>query len=65
MVRTLSWNCRRIEYLVNARDSGLYFYDINALSNFVTDAPRMVGFDPFERFIDLILTRIRQEAFRK
>jgi len=54
-----------IEYLVNARDGGLYFYDINALSNFVTDAQRIVGFDPFERLVDLILSRIHQEAFRK
>lgn len=52
-----------IEYLVNARDGGLYFYDINALSNFVTDAPRIVGFDPFERFVDLILSRVQQGAF--
>ena len=31
-----------------------YFYDVNALSNFVTDAPRIVGFDPFERLVDVI-----------
>ena len=53
-----------IEYLVNTRDGKIYFYDINALSNFVTDAPRIVGFDPFERFVDFILSRIRQEALR-
>lgn len=35
-----------IEYLVNARDGEIYFDDINALSNFVTDAPRIVGSDP-------------------
>ncbi|MBI4461354.1 MAG: hypothetical protein HY653_00465, partial [Acidobacteria bacterium] len=54
-----------IEYLVNARDGGLYFYDINALSNFVTDAPRIVGFEPFERLVDLILSHVHREAFRK
>jgi hypothetical protein len=54
-----------IEYLVNARDGKIYFYDINALSNFVTDAPRIVGFDPFERFVDLILSRVHQGAFRE
>src|SRR4029077_7458163 len=39
-----------IEYLIDERDGQSYVYDINALSNFVTDAPRIVGFDPFERF---------------
>ncbi len=53
-----------IEYLVNARDGDIYFYDINALSNFVTDARRIVGFDPFERFVDFVLSRIPQEALR-
>ncbi len=43
-----------IEYLIDDRDGQPYFYDINALSNFVTDAPRIVGFDPFERFVDYL-----------
>ncbi|HUE90435.1 MAG TPA: hypothetical protein VMO26_30485 [Vicinamibacterales bacterium] len=47
-----------IEYLVDDRDGQPYFYDINALSNFVTDAPRIVGFDPFERFVDCLETRL-------
>jgi glutathione synthase/RimK-type ligase-like ATP-grasp enzyme len=46
-----------IEYLVDDRDGRPYFYDINALSNFVTDAPRIVGFDPFERFVDYLEER--------
>lgn len=41
-----------VEYLIDARDGRLYFYDINALSNFVADAPRVVGFDPFARLAD-------------
>jgi hypothetical protein len=36
-----------VEYLVNARDDQAYFYDINAVSNFVANAPEVVGFDPF------------------
>jgi glutathione synthase/RimK-type ligase-like ATP-grasp enzyme len=46
-----------VEYLVNARDGQAYFYDINALSNFVADAPNVVGFDPFPRLVDYILRR--------
>ncbi|MBI2835593.1 MAG: hypothetical protein HYX76_14320 [Acidobacteria bacterium] len=47
-----------IEVLVNERDGQYYFYDVNALSNFVTDATRVVGFDPFERFVDYIEERL-------
>jgi NAD(P)H-dependent FMN reductase len=41
-----------VEYIVDARDGRHYYYDINALSNFVADGPRVVGFDPFVRLAD-------------
>ena len=44
-----------VEYLVDDRDGQHYFYDINALSNFVADAPRVIGFDPFARLADWLL----------
>ena len=47
-----------IEFLVDRRDGRPYFYDVNALSNFVTDAPRVVGFDPFERLVDVIEVKV-------
>ena len=49
-----------VEYLHDARDGQdgqdgqRYYYDINALSNFVADAPRVVGFDPFVRLVDYL-----------
>ena len=46
-----------IEYLIDDRDGKPYFYDINALSNFVADAPNVIGFDPFARFVDYIEVR--------
>lgn len=46
-----------VEYLVNARDGEPTFYDLNALSNFVADAPSVVGFDPFEQLVDFIVDR--------
>jgi hypothetical protein len=46
-----------VEYLVNDRDGRVYYYDVNALSNFVADAPNVVGFDPFPRLVDYILQR--------
>jgi RimK-like ATP-grasp domain len=46
-----------VEYLINARDGEAYFYDINALSNFVADAPHVVGFDPVPRLVDYLVMR--------
>jgi len=46
-----------VEYLESERDGRLYFYDINALSNFVTDAPNVVGFDPFIRLGEFLQRR--------
>jgi hypothetical protein len=46
---------RLIANLVNTADDQLYFYDINPLSNFVANAPQVVGFEPIPRFVDYIL----------
>jgi glutathione synthase/RimK-type ligase-like ATP-grasp enzyme len=46
-----------IEYMIDQRDGKHYFYDINALSNFVADARNVIGFDPFERLVDYIAAR--------
>jgi hypothetical protein len=43
-----------IEYMIDDRDGSLVYYDINALSNFVADAPRVVGFDPFVKLADYL-----------
>ena len=48
-----------VEYLVSARDGLRYFYDVNALSNFVADAPGIIGFDPFENLVAFIIDRAR------
>ncbi|MES2177403.1 MAG: hypothetical protein V4550_06025 [Gemmatimonadota bacterium] len=47
-----------IEYLIDDRDGKPYFYDVNALSNFVADAPNVIGFDPWVNFVDYIEARI-------
>ena len=52
-----------IESMIDDRDGRRVYYDINALSNFVADAPRVVGFDPWERFVDYLVARAaRREA---
>lgn len=49
-----------VEYLVDDRDGRIRFYDVNALSNFVADAPRVLGFDPFVPLVDWL-----EEAWRQ
>ncbi len=44
-----------VEYLVERADRQVYFYDVNATSNFVADAPTLLGFDPTARFADYVL----------
>ncbi len=46
-----------IEYFVDDRDGRHYFYDINALSNFVADAQNVIGFDPWSAFVDYLERR--------
>jgi glutathione synthase/RimK-type ligase-like ATP-grasp enzyme len=46
-----------VEYLVNERDGQPYFYDVNALSNFVANAPTVIGFDPFVDLVDFLERR--------
>ena len=48
-----------IEYFIDDRDGRRYYYDINALSNFVADGPRVVGFDPFVRLADFLEQEVR------
>jgi ribosomal protein S6-L-glutamate ligase RimK-like protein len=57
ITRAASIEVGGVEYLVNERDGEVYYYDVNALSNFVADAPTVVGFDPFPRLVDFILER--------
>jgi hypothetical protein len=49
-----------IEYIVDDRDGEIYYYDINALSNFVADAPRVIGFNPFENLADYLQAEVRR-----
>ncbi|MGH7391465.1 MAG: ATP-grasp domain-containing protein [Candidatus Rokuibacteriota bacterium] len=44
-----------VEYLEGRVDGHRYFYDVNATSNFVADAPAVLGFDPFPSFADFIV----------
>lgn len=51
-----------IEYLESERDGRVYFYDINALSNFVAQPEAVVGFDPTARLVDALISRVAQAS---
>jgi hypothetical protein len=51
-----------IEYIVDDRDGEIYYYDINALSNFVADASRVIGFNPFENLADYLEEEVRRAS---
>ena len=47
-----------VEYLVNDRDGQIYYYDINSLSNFVSNAVEVIGFDPYAVLADYLAVRL-------
>ncbi|MBI4635443.1 MAG: hypothetical protein HY727_03745 [Candidatus Rokubacteria bacterium] len=55
LARAASIDIGGVEYLVSRADGRVYFYDVNATSNFVADAATVLGFDPTPRFADYIV----------
>jgi len=47
-----SINIGGVEYITDSRDGQRYYYDTNALSNFVADGKNVIGFDPFAKLVD-------------
>ncbi len=50
-----------VEYITDSRHEAgeagqRYYYDTNALSNFVADGPNVIGFDPFTKLVDWLET---------
>jgi hypothetical protein len=60
IVRAAGIDVGGIEYIVDDRDGNVYYYDINALSNFVADAPRVIGFNPVENLADYLQDEVRR-----
>jgi hypothetical protein len=44
------------EYVVDDRSGRLLYYDVNALSNFVADPERVIGFNPYARLADYLMS---------
>ena len=53
-----------VEYMVSRADGRIYYYDVNATSNFVANAPEVLGFDPTARFADFIVRVAREGRSR-
>ena len=62
IVRAAEIDVGGVEYIVDDRDGSLFYYDINALSNFVADAQRVVGFDPHVRLVDFLEKELSRSA---
>ena len=54
-----------VEYVVDDRDGRPYFYDLNALSNFVADAPAVIGFDPWVPFVEVLVAAHAEASARR
>src|SRR6266704_1324267 len=54
-----------IEYVFDERTGRQLYYDVNALSNFVADPVRVIGFNPYARLADFLIAEAqRHEANR-
>jgi len=52
-----------IEYVFDERTGQQLYYDVNALSNFVADPVRVIGFNPYARLADYLIAEAqRHEA---
>jgi glutathione synthase/RimK-type ligase-like ATP-grasp enzyme len=62
LTRAASIDVGGVEYLVSKADGKIYYYDVNATSNFVANAPAVLGFDPTGRFVDYIVRVAQRRA---
>lgn len=49
-----------VEYVVDDRTGRQLYYDVNALSNFVAEPVRVIGFNPYARLADFLISEARR-----
>jgi hypothetical protein len=54
-----------IEYVIDDRTGRQMYYDVNALSNFVADPVRVVGFNPYARLADFLIAEAQRHEARR
>lgn len=58
IARAVDLDVGGVEVMIDDRDGVPRFYDINALSNFVAKPLDVLGWDPHDRLVDYLVTRI-------
>lgn len=53
-----------VEYVFDERTGRQLYYDVNALSNFVADPVRVVGFNPYARLADFLIAEAQHHESR-
>src|SRR5215510_319118 len=53
-----------IEYVFDERTGRQLYYDVNALSNFVADPVRVIGFNPYARLADFLIAEAQHQQTR-
>lgn len=59
IARAVDLDVGGVEVMIDDRDGIARFYDINALSNFVARPHDVLGYDPHDRLVDYLLTRMK------
>jgi hypothetical protein len=54
-----------IEYVTDDRTGRQLYYDVNALSNFVADPVRVIGFNPYARLADFLIAEAQRHEARR
>jgi hypothetical protein len=62
MMREAGIEVGGVEYVIDEPTGRLLYYDLNALSNFVADPVRMIGFNPYERLAEFLMSEAGQRA---
>jgi hypothetical protein len=62
MMREAGIEVGGVECVIDEPTGRLLYYDLNALSNFVADPVRMIGFNPYERLADYLIAEAGQRV---
>jgi hypothetical protein len=54
-----------VEYVIDDATGRLLYYDVNALSNFVADPERIIGFNPYARLADFLISEAANHSAKK
>jgi hypothetical protein len=54
-----------IEYVIDDHTGRQLYYDVNALSNFVADPVRVVGFNPYARLADFLIVEAQRHEVNR